>query len=314
MKTKTLKDSLLIFLAIVTGIYIIFSFVKLSSLTEQVKELQFNRDQLLSKIEEQNVAIDEIHQNVDEQLRKQASLFSSINYRYEGFSAEEGTTNMILTVIPKTISDDMKITVMLDGNTSEFVRGENDVFTALIPTYIFLEGESPLILMEANGERKTEVLSHVDTEYLFVNYLPAFSADVEGVANYNQSTEKLKMDASLTVEYNLAKLFDAHFVDMSIVVKTNEKEIAREDITNNVKGTNKNNITSGKYTAPFTDTYTVILGEDFYVYLVATDSLGYTHEYLAYHWLRNTDHATPEFWASGEQIYDAEGNLLFGGK
>jgi cell division protein FtsL len=75
MKTKTLKDSLLIFLAIVTGIYIIFSFVKLSSLTEQVKELQFNRDQLLSKIEEQNVAIDEIHQNVDEQLRKQASLF-----------------------------------------------------------------------------------------------------------------------------------------------------------------------------------------------------------------------------------------------
>ena len=68
------------------------------------------------------------------------------------------------------------------------------------------------------------------------------------------------------------------------------------------------------YSFVYLEGHQKILGEDFYVYLVATDSLGYTHEYLAYHWLRNTDHATPEFWASGEQIYDAEGNLLFGGK
>ena len=109
----------------------------------------------------------------------------------------------------------------------------------------------------------------------------------------------------------MSERYNAHLVDMAIVVKTNEKEIAREDITNNIKGTSQGNIANGKYTAPFTDTYTVILGEDFYVYLVATDSLGYTHEYLAYHWLRNTDLATPEFIDGGETILDAEGNVLY---
>ncbi|MBQ8496842.1 MAG: hypothetical protein IJ489_05220 [Clostridia bacterium] len=314
MKTKTLKESVQIFLIVVLAVFAVFSLVKFDSLSEQVKELQFQREQLLIRIEEQDAAIDEIHENVDEQLRKQASLFSSIDYRYEGFSAEDGTVNMILSVIPKTISEDMKISVMLDDRTAEFVKNENDVFIATIPTYIFSEGDAPLILMEANGERKTELLDHVETEYLFVDYLPSLYADVEGVANYNQSTGKLKMDASLTVEYTLANLFGAHFVDMDIVVKTNDKEIAREDITNNVKGTSKDKITSGTYTAPFTDTYTVILGEDFYVYLVATDSLGYTHEYLAYHWLRSTDHVTPELIDGGEMIYNSDGTVLYDGK
>ncbi len=314
MNTKTLKGSAQIFITVVLVIFAVFALVKFDTMTTQIKELQFQKDQLLAKIDAQNEAIDAIHHDVDEQLRKQASLFSSIEYRYDGFSPEDGTVNMVLSVIPKTIFDDMKLSVMLDGKTAEFIKGENDVFTASVPTYIFSDGEAPLIHMEANGERKTELLSHVETEYLFVHYLPSLCADVEGVANYNQSSGKLKMDASLTVEYTVADLFDAHFVDMSIVVKTNDKEIAREDITNNVKGTSKNKIASGKYTAPFTDTYTVILGEDFYVYLVATDSLGYKHEYLAYHWLRNTDLATPEFLESGEMIYDANGNLLFGGK
>lgn len=314
MKTKTLKESAQIFLIVVLAIFAVFSLVKFDRLSEQIKELQFQREQLLIKIEEQNTAIDEIHENVDEQLRKQASLFSSIDYHYEGFSAENGTTDMILTLIPKTISEDMKISVMMDDCTVDFVRGENDVFRATIPTYIFLKDESPLILMEANGERKTELLDHVGTEYLFIDYLPSLYADVEGVANYNQSTGKLKMDASLTVEYTTANLFDAHFVEMDIVVKTNDKEIAREDITNNIKGSSKDKIASGKYTAPFTDTYTVILGEDFYVYLVAKDSLGYTHEYLAYHWLRSTDHVTPEFINGGEVIYGADGAVLYDGK
>lgn len=314
MKVKTLKENASLFVLIVLVIFAIFALVQFDRLSEQIKELQFQRDQLLIKVEEQNAAIEEIHENVDEQLRKQASLFSSIEYQYEGFSAEDGTTDMILTVIPKTISEDMEITVMLGERTAEFVKDENDVFRATIPTYIFSDGEAPLILIEADGERKTELLDHVETAYLFVDYLPLIYADVEGVANYNQSTGKLKMDASLTVEYTLSNLFGAHFTDMDIVVKTNDKEIAREDITNNVKGTSKDKITSGTYTAPFNDTYTVILGEDFYVYLVATDSLGYTHEYLAYHWLRSTDHVTPEFINSGETIYDSNGNILYNGK
>ena len=311
MKTKNLKGSVQIFITAVLVIFAVCSLIKFGSLDERIKELQFRNEQLQAKIEAQDVAIAEIHENVDEQLRRQASLFSSVEYSYEGYCAEDGTVNMLLSVIPKNIKEDIRISVMLNGRSSEFIKGENGVFTASLPVYIFSEGEAPLILMETDGEQKTELLDHVETAYLFVDYLPTLYADVEGVANYNQSTGKLKMDASLTVEYAMSERYNAHLVDMAIVVKTNEKEIAREDITNNVKGTSQGNIANGKYTEPFTDTYTVILGEDFYVYLVATDSLGYTHEYLAYHWLRNTDLATPEFIDGGETILDAEGNVLY---
>ena len=122
------------------------------------------------------------------------------------------------------------------------------------------------------------------------------------------------MVASLKVEYKSAKKMDAHFVEMSIVAKTNHGEISREDITSHVKGGAKDKIVNGTYTAPFNDTYHVVLGEDFYVYLVAKDSLGYTHEYLAYHWLRNTNDSTQELIEGVKTIYDTDGTILYRGK
>ena len=313
-KNSSLKSHAQIFLIVVLSVFAIYALITFSKFSEQITQMQLRYDSLLAKVEKQDQAIAEIHENVDHQLRQQASLFSHVDYAYVGFSPETGMATMRLQVIPKTLSEDMKISVMLGDNQVDFIKTENNVYSAEIPTPIFAKDEFPLIFLEANGEQKTEVLSDVETDYLFVDYLPSLYADVEGVANYNHSASKLKMDASLTVKYALANLYGAHFTDMQIVVKTNEKEIAREDITNNLKGANKEKITSGIYTAPFTDTYTVILGEDFYVYLVATDSLGYQHEYLAYHWLRSTDHATPEFIGAGETIYDAQGNVLFDGK
>ncbi len=314
MKNKSLKAHAQIFVIVVLSIFAIYALIMFGRFSDQITEMQLRYDRLLAKMEEQNQAIQEIHENVDRQLRQQASLFSHIDYEYIGFSSETGTATMRLEVIPKNLSEDTKISVMLGNQSAEFVKTENNVYSAEIPAYIFSRNNAPLIFLEANGEQKTERLEDVDTDDLFVDYLPSLYADVEGVANYNHSGSKLKMDASLTVKYTLANLYGAHFVDMSIVVKTNTKEIAREDITNNLKGASKDTITSGVYTAPFNDTYTVILGEDFYVYLVATDSLGYTHEYLAYHWLRSTDHVTPEFINSGETILDADGNVLFDGK
>ena len=312
MKAKNIRISIQCFLLVVLAIFAILSLIKFASMSGQVADLQFQLVQLEKQIKEQDASIEAIHHDVDEQLRRQASLFSSVSYSYDAFHTETGTADMLLTVIPKTITDDIQMKAILGDYTVTFEKGENDSFHATIPTEIFSVDEHPLVIMEAGGERKTELLDHVDTDLLFTDYLPTLSADVKGVANYNHSSSKLKMDASLTVEYKTSNLFDAYFMDMSIVVKTNDKEIFREDITNNVKGSSQTKITNGTYTAPFTDTYTVILGEDFYVYLVATDSLGYEHEYLAYHWLRSTENVTPEFIYGGEIIYDADGNMMYG--
>lgn len=313
MKSKNIKNYVQYFTLILFVIFAIFVLIRISILNKRIKDLTKNYDNAKMELAQMQSSIDEIYRNVEEQIRKQASLFSGISYDFGDLHKENGTVDMHIALIPKTITDDILLSVKFNGMVSNFEKDDSNTYHTTIPVPLFFNGEGPLVMMETGGKIQTELLDYFEVQNLCTTYLPSVHADLEGVANYNQASNKLKMTASLTVKYRLAEVYDANFETMQIVVKTNDQEISREDITNIVKS-DKDKITSGTYTAPFNDTYTVALGDDFYVYLVATDSMGYRHEYLAYHWLRNTDNLTPDILTVGEKIYDTDGNLLFGGK
>lgn len=313
MKSKNVKTYVQYFTLVLFVIFAIFILIQNSLLNQKVKNLTNNYNDAKLEIERLQGSIDEIYENVEEQLRKQASLFSGITYHFGDLHKENGTVDMHIALIPKTVESDISLSVKFNDQLAIFEKDESNTYYATVPVPLFFEGEGPLIMMETEEKIQTELLDYFEVQNLWVNYLPSAHIDLEGRANYNQASNSLKMNASLTVKYKLAERYGANFENMQIVVKTNNGEIAREDITNIIKS-DKDKITSGTYTAPFDDTFTVGLREDFYVYLVATDSLGYRHEYLAYHWLRNTDNLTPDLLTVEERIYDADGNLLVSGK
>ncbi|MBE6665516.1 MAG: hypothetical protein E7603_04740 [Ruminococcaceae bacterium] len=313
MKSKNVKTYVQYFTLVLVVIFIVFILVQNSLLNQKIKNLIKDYDHAKLEMEQMQNSIDEIYRNVEEQLRKQASLFSSITYQFGDLHKESGTVDMHLALIPKTVVSEILLSVKFDDQVIVFEKDESNTYHATVSVPLFFEGEGPLIMMETEEKIQTELLDYLEVQNLWTHYLPSAHVDVEGRANYNQASNSLKMNASLTVKYKIAERYGANFENMQIVVKTNNGEIAREDITNIIKS-DKDKITVGTYTAPFDDTFTVGLKEDFYVYLVATDSMGYRHEYLAYHWLRNTDNLTPDLLAIEEQIYDANGNLLVSGK
>ncbi len=313
MKSKNVKTYVQYFTLVLFVIFSIFILVRISILNTRLKNMTENYNGIKSELEQMQGSIDEIYRNVEEQLRKQASLFSDISYTFGDLHADEGTVDMHIALIPKNITEDISLSVKFNDQLKSFTKDGSNTYHAMVSVPLFFNGEGPLIMLETEEKIQTELLDYFQVQNLWTIYLPSVHADVEGVANYNQATGKLKMNASFTVKYKIAERYDAYFEKMQIVIKTNDLEIAREDITGNIKS-DKDKIANGSYTEPFDDTYTVGIEEDFYVYLVATDSLGYRHEYLAYHWLRNTDKLTPDLLTVGEKIYDANGNLLSSGK
>ncbi|MBR5186836.1 MAG: hypothetical protein IKW18_00060 [Clostridia bacterium] len=313
MKSKNLKAYAQYFALALFVIFAIFVLVQNSILNQKLKNLTNDYTKVQSEMAQMNASIDEIYQNVEEQLRKQASLFSSIDYSFGTFHEESGTVDMQISLIPKTLVDGISITVKFDDCLETFEKDESNTYYATVPVPIFFDGEGPLVMIETEEKIQTELLDYFEVQNLWEKYLPSVHADLEGIPTYNQATNKLKMTASITVKYKMAERYGANFENMQIVVKTNDIEIAREDITNNIKSDNAK-IGNGTYTAPFNDTFNVGLKDDFYVYLVATDSMGYRHEYLAYHWLRNIDNLTPDLLLIEEKIYDANGNLLVSGR
>lgn len=313
MKSKNVKTYAQYFTLVLFIIFAIFILIQNSLLNQKVKNLTNDYNNAKLEIEQMQGSIDEIYENVEEQLRKHASLFSSITYNFVDLHKENGTVDMHIALIPKAIESDIMLSVKFNDQLIIFEKDDANTYHATVSVPLFFEGEGPLIMMETEEKIQTELLDYLEVQNLWTHYLPSAHVDLEGRANYNQASNSLKMNASLTVKYKLAERYGANFENMQVVVKTNNGEIAREDITNIIKS-DKDKITSGTYTAPFDDTFTVGLREDFYVYLVATDSLGYRHEYLAYHWLRNTDNLTPDLLMIEEKIYDANGNLLVSGK
>ena len=313
MKSKNVKTYVQYFTLVFVVIFVIFLLVQNSILNQKVKNLQKDYDNAKLEMEQMQNSIDEIYMNVEEQLRKQASLFSSITYNFGDLHKELGTVDMHIALIPKTVVSEIALSVKFNEEVVVFEKDDSNTYHATVQVPLFFDGEGPLIMMETEEKIQTELLDYFEVQNLWVHYLPSIHVDLEGRANYNQATNSLKMNASLTVKYKIAARYSANFENMQIVVRTNNGEIAREDITNIIKS-DKDKITNGTYTAPFDDTFTVGNKEDFYVYFVAVDSLGYRHEYLAYHWLRNTDNLTPELLMVEEKIYDANGNLLVSGK
>ncbi len=285
---------------------LLFSFAKINELSSQNQSMKNDINHHANELNRLSQQINSIYQNVDEQMKKEASLLSGVSYSLGDLSADQTSTALHVSVVPKQIADGMKLSVTLDGQTAELTKNGSS-FDGSIHVGLFVDyDQHPLLTIETADGIKTEYLEDVHISYMFSRFLPVLHADMSGRATH--SGNRLSVNQDLTVDCKPANSNSTtDFISYTLIEELNGKEIGREDITDKVKAADN------AYRAEYNKSFEASIGDTLAVYIVAEDSLGYIHKALAYHWYEDNDGAVAEIMTmhGDEFIYDEDGNLLY---
>lgn len=306
MKDKKIKERDLYIIILAMVVMLGFCFVKINSLSDEMDDLK--RD-YVSEVDMLQDQINSVYRNVDEELKKQASLLTESTFSLGELDIKTQKVPVTIQIVPKEISEDMQIKVELDGEQADFVKNGN-FYEATIPVGLFLiEEPYPMVSITTAGVTKTEKLEEMWLGELWGKWFPSLWAeDTTGRSSFKDG--KLVFDTQTLIEWDYPNN-DSQIVfeNFAIVTEINGKEVKRVDVTDKVK--NAEGFAEGIVALEFTDTYEAVVGDAVSVYVVAEDSFGYIHKTLAHFW-KKSGGATAETVYGGESIYDKQGNMIYG--
>lgn len=306
MKDKKIKERDLYIIILAMVVMLGFCFVKIHSLSDEIDDL---KREYVSEVDMLQDQINSVYRNVDEELKKQASLLTESTFSLGELDIKTQKVPVTIQIVPKEISEDMQIKVELDGEQADFVKNGN-FYEATIPVGLFLiEEPYPMVSITTAGVTKTEKLEEMWLGELWGKWFPSLWAeDTTGRSSFKDG--KLVFDTQTLIEWDYPNN-DSQIVfeNFAIVTEINGKEVKRVDVTDKVK--NAEGFAEGIVALEFTDTYEAVVGDAVNVYVVAEDSFGYIHKALAHFW-KKSGGATAETVYGGESIYDKQGNLIYG--
>ena len=290
---------------VILAIALCASIYKINALESDLKNLDKAMDWQYQQVVNQ---VQSIYQNVDEKLREEASLLSLVEAEYGEFDLENHTIDVTVKLVPKLISEEMKVQVSINGRNIELSRTGN-TFTGTIPVDIYNMGELMLLTIDTAAGTQTQYLNEIQVEYLWAERISSlYYCDISGDAIFADGKYTLNGHVDINCS-PVADTPDVKFEKFVLVTELNGKEINREDITEEVL--NYEAYPNGVY---WYDEYNMeceaVEGDELGIYLEAADSLGYLHRMLLHHW-KVLDGATAEAVDGSEYIYDPNGNQIF---
>lgn len=284
-------------------IMLIISLAKINVLSNEISNLQGVISGYQNQVNNLRSDINSIYDNVDERLKKEASLLSSVYYSLGELNTEEHTIPVTVKLTPKHLTDDTKITMNVEGQTVSFERNGNE-FSASFPVNMFITlDDYPMLSIVAGGTTKTEQLENVVLSNLYSNYLPIVYAHISPFDKYKDG--KLTIDSHLSYDVKPSSQDSKITVTKAeLVTEKNGKEIDRTDISDMIG--------KDSQVGSFNKTYDVKYGDTLSIYAITEDSLGYIHKSLAYHWHQIDENTSEAVTLSdgSEQIYDKNGEML----
>ena len=282
---------------VILVVAISFCYVLINRLQNEIDRLE---NSLNSQYHMLTTQVESIYSSVDQMLKEEASLLSSVTAEYGKLNLENHTIDVTVSLVPKLISDDMKIQLSINSRNTELTRS-GSTFTGTIPVDIYNLGELILMTIDTNEGTQTQMLGEVRTEYLWEGKIPSlYYCDLSGDATFTEG--KYTLTGMLDINCSAVEQTpNVTFEKFVLVTELNGKEINREDISQDVL--NYQTYPHGVY---FRDDYTMeceaVEGDELSIYLEATDSLGYLHRMLIHHW-KEQNGAMAEAVDASEYIY-----------
>jgi len=292
---------------VIMAVFLIACLSKINEVSTTISVLQHVITGYRDQVNTLEDKIDSIYDNVDAQLKKEASLVSGVDFEIGTISEDMKSVELALTVVPKLVSDDMEVTISVDGNTVP-LTWNGSAFSGSVAVGLFMDyNQWPLLSIKSAEGTKTEYLDSVDVSYLFSRHLPSLYADMSASSTLKNS--KLQVDAGFSIESKPASNNSPiTFVSFTLIEEINGEEISRTDITNEVRNS------GNSYNTRYIKSFEMSQEDELKIYVIAEDTLGYVHKTLAHFWIQNEDGAVAEAVFGGELIYDKNGNLLYGDK
>ena len=193
---------------------------KINALESNIKNLDNAFDRQYQQVTNQ---VQSIYQNVDEKLREEASLLSSVEAEYGEFDLENHTIDVTVKLVPKLISEEMKVQVSINGRTAELSRTGNS-FTGTVPVDIYNIGELMLLTIDTAAGTQTQYLSEIQVEYLWAERIPSlYYCDISGNATFADG--KYTLNGHIDINCSpVADTPDVKFESFVLVTELNGKE------------------------------------------------------------------------------------------
>ncbi len=294
---------------IILAVVVIVCFSKIDGLNNRIGNLQGEISGLRNQISSMSGNINSIYNNVDEMLKKEASILSDVNYSLGELDTSTHTVPVTVKVVPKTLTDNMMLSLNVGEKSVDFERNGSE-FSVTFPANIFIaHRDFPMLSITANGETKTELLENSPLTALYTRYLPIIYSYVTPFDEFKNG--KLEIDGPLQFDVKPASSeSNVSIISVELVTTKNDKEIAREDITDKILHKDGMDTVEPHYTVRAS--YEAKYGDEICIIVIAKDSLGYTYKIPAYYWCE-IDEGTSQAVTvvdNSTEIYDVNGNLL----
>lgn len=291
---------------VILAVVLFFGVYRTKYLVEQLED-NMNSTMIWMKydiIEEFEQEISQLESQINE-LKNLNKLVSEYNFNIEKFNIKKGVVTYKLEVILKSVSDDTKVSVSIDESNIELTRDSSGKFVGNIDVNMFKFVQvEPNIFITQGGITTSESFGLVSLGEAWKEYFPTIIAKTPYEWKY--SNKKIDLDGKL--EVYLEEGTEGKFVDAYLEIDLAGYDTKKVDI-----GFKDGQI---GYSVPLEEYLPEVHPLSILdVYVVAVDSLGYTHKALVSTWRE-------EVWIPydvykevemAEQIFDKEGNLLTSG-
>ena len=308
-KSKIIKDVILGVIIVGLIIALFNTYSKINELNNSVSNLQNNLDQNINTM---RTDIADIYENVDQRLKKEASILSGYDITYGPLDTTNYTTPILVSVTPKNADNNTFVSVKI-GETTVQLNRNGEVFSGYIDTNVFIaDSTHPLITVKNSSSTQNEYLEDHDMKNLFTLFMPYLYSDLV-IREESYSNNKIKISGELSVDSKPpSENCTTTYTQIWLVGESNGKEVFRNDITQKVENS-KGKIISIEKTFNSTEykNYT-----DMKYFIVATDSLEFNHKCpintLNYSSNGSTTTELEQVTDGWGCIYDKEGKLLYG--
>lgn len=293
---------------IVLGVFLSGSLWKIFDLSEYISDMEQNHAYEMENFRNQ---IDSIYYNVDEQIKKEASLLSYIDCQYGELNPKNHTVKMTFTAIPKTVTEETTLSIKIGKDEIEMQKSGNK-FTGEYDAYVFRTDEDkeliPILTIKTGDKSENEYLEDIETKYLYQRYLGTFIADG---SNFNTIHKKVVDNGNNYYEFQIQANFlfyyatddeKPDFQKLYILTVVNDQLLETKDVTYAVDE-------YGTYNDTMTFNYAVNSDDQVSAYAVLQDEYGCYHSVQLYNY--SFEGSEPHsFTETTEKIYAPNKKLL----
>lgn len=297
MKKGTIKKWLIICAGIVLFCLLVTQLLVISDLSQKIEDL--------------NQRVYSLPTNTTTTVIEQKeSLIIDTDTSYGNIDTEKHTIDYSVRVLPRTITQDLKISLSV-GDINYKLKKNGNYYEVTIPLYLFLSGveeDSSFLMIEMNDETHIERFDSMVVNSLYDYCIATFYPN--GSNSHRFSGNKLIVD--YTVDINIYKnsflSLDeiADYTKIDMVTELNGKEIEREDKTNEILE-NQHHVLGGNFSGKKTYENFDKEKNRLHIYFEAVDELGYIHKHSFLYIAPDDKYGKDDQYYN---VYDQEGNAL----